>query len=272
MELARPLGILFADADLAATRPLRVELRRRGASVEMATAGQEAIQKAESRPPDLVVIGGSVIRDAGSDLALVFRASVPRAQFILLRSPGEEAPESPGSGILFSATKPVSKEQLLEVIGSAFPGRLGPPPAGPAAPRKVLCVDDDIPYLRSLSRFLRRRGYEVYAHESARRALQALREIRPELAVVDILMPDMDGLALTRRICQDYQGQVPVVVLTGAASPEAYQRARECGASYCLSKPYRPEDFLNVVDFIAGDLDEEERNLLRNRNLSASAS
>jgi AmiR/NasT family two-component response regulator len=59
-----------------------------------------------------------------------------------------------------------------------------------------------------------------------------------------------------------------VVVLTGASSKETYSRAKENGASYCLFKPCRPEDFLNVVDFIAGDLDEEERRLLRGRNLS----
>jgi len=267
MEVAQPLRILFADGELAMTRPLRVELRRRGASVAMATTGPDAIRMAEACPPDLVVIDGSVARDEEADLALVFRASLPRARFILLRSTGEAAPESPGSGILFSATKPVPKEPFLEAIVSAFPGRLGPPPADPPAPRKVLCVDDDVPYLHSLSRFLRRRGYDVYAHESAGRALQALGNIRPELAVVDILMPGMDGLELTRKICKDYGGKVPVVVLTGASSNETYHRARESGASYCLSKPYKPEDFLNVVDFIAGDLDEEERSLLRSRKL-----
>jgi CheY-like chemotaxis protein len=126
-------------------------------------------------------------------------------------------------------------------------------------------VDDDRAYLDSLSRFLRRRGYDVSCHESARQALEALPKIRPELAIVDILMPVMDGLALTRRIHQDFKGEVPVVVLTGLPSKEAYHRARESGASYCLTKPCKPEDFLNIVDFIAGDLDQEERELVKNR-------
>ena len=78
-------------------------------------------------------------------------------------------------------------------------------------------------------------------------------------------MPGMDGLALVRRIHEEWKGRVPVVVLTALSFSETYHRARESGASYCLTKPCKPEDFLNVVDFIAGDLDEEERLLLKNR-------
>jgi len=167
--------------------------------------------------------------------------------------------------LLFSAHKPVSKESLLEVILEAFPGRLSEDPVPAPKAHTLLCVDDDRTYLNSLSRFLQRRGYEVSCHDNARRALEALPEIRPELAIVDIMMPGMDGLTLTRRIHEDFKGKVPVVVLTALDSKETYHRARESGASYCLTKPCKPEDFLNVVDFIAGDLDEQERELLKSR-------
>ena len=83
------------------------------------------------------------------------------------------------------------------------------------------------------------------------------------------MMPGMDGITLTRRIHEDYRGKVPVVVLTALDSRETYRRAKESGASYCLTKPCKPEDFLNVVDFIAGDLDSQERQLLKSRVLES---
>ena len=265
MSNATPLHVLFVDADLAATRPLRVELRRRGATVHLVGSAEEAVQQSRLSPPDLLVLDDGVCRDGDPDLVSVFGSIFPAAQIILLHSGSDAAPRGLGQGLLFSAHKPVSKESLLEVIVEAFPGRLGDEPVPKPKPHTILCVDDDRAYLDSLARFLRRRGYEVSSHESAQKALEALPKIRPELAIVDILMPVMDGLALTKRIHQDFKGEVPVVVLTALDSKEAYHRARESGASYCLTKPCRPEDFLNIVDFIAGDLDQEERELLKGR-------
>lgn len=255
-----PLVILFAETDLASTRPLRVELRRRGAVVQFVSSGPDALRQAQLEPPDLLVV------DDGVDTAQM-QEHFPNTKVILLQSGGDGAPNGPGPGLLFSALKPVSKERLLEVIVSAFPGRLGTEPVPKATSHTVLCVDDDAAYLNSLSRFLKRRGYKVYGYESAKEAIAMLPVIRPELAIVDIMMPGIDGIALTKRIHEDYKGNVPVVVLTALDSKEMYRRAKESGASYCLTKPCKPEDFLNVVDFIAGDLDPQERLLLKNRVL-----
>jgi DNA-binding response OmpR family regulator len=267
MTSPTPLVFLFADADLAATRPLRVDLRRRGAVVRFVSSGADALRQAQLEPPDLLVLDEGVDQEGGTSVLTYAEEHLPNTEIILLHSGGDGAPHGSGQGLLFSAHKPVSKESLLEVIVSAFPGRLGAEPVPAPTSHTVLCVDDDATYLHSLSRFLKRRGYKVYGYESAREALAMLPEIRPELVIVDIMMPGMDGLTLTRRIHEDSKGKVPVVVLTALDSKETYRRSKESGASYCLTKPCKPEDFLNVVDFIAGDLDPEERELLRNRVL-----
>lgn len=264
MEPMTPLEILFGDPDLAANRPLRVELRRRGARVTVATTSARLLEEVAAHPPDLLVLDEGVSgKEDGVDVLSHVGEHGPDTKIILLHS-GLDVP-SHGSemGLLFSAHKPASKSALLEVITSAFPGRLKEDPEHRPETHTILCVDDDREYLNSLSRFLKRRGYRVICHDNARRALEALPEMQPDLAIVDIRMPGMDGLALTRRIHERSGGKVPVVVLTGLNSSDTHRRARESGASYCLTKPCRPEDFLNVVDFIAGDLDEEERRLLR---------
>jgi DNA-binding response OmpR family regulator len=265
MSTPTPLRILFADVDLATTRPLRVELRRRGAKVRLVHSASDAMREVRQEPVDLLVLDEAVNRGPEADLLTFFGESQPDTEIILLHSGGDAAPHGSGQGLLFSGHKPVSRETLLELIVAEFPGRLGTDPVPRSKAHTLLCVDDDRTYLNSLSRFLQRRGYDVSCHDNASRALQALPEVRPELAIVDIMMPGMDGLTLTRRIHEDFKGKVPVVVLTALDSKDTYYRARESGASYCLTKPCKPEDFLNVVDFIAGDLDEEERQLLKNR-------
>jgi DNA-binding response OmpR family regulator len=264
-----PLSILFADRDLAATRPLRVELRRRGAGVALVDSAAEAMERTLEAAPELLILDEGLSQDGGVDLVSTFHRRRPKTELILLHSGGDGVPHGAGQGLLFSARKPVSKEILLEVIVSAFPGRLGEDPIPLPRTHTLLCVDDDPAYLKSLSRFLERRGYRVCSHEDPLAALKSLAQIRPDLAIVDIKMPEMDGLSLARRIREDFKGEVPVVVLTALDSKETYHQARESGASYCLTKPCKPEDFLNVVDFIAGDLDEEERRLLRSRVMNS---
>jgi two-component system OmpR family response regulator len=129
----------------------------------------------------------------------------------------------------------------------------------------ILCVDDESPYLRSLERTLARHGYRVLACASASDALETVSKVRPALAVVDIMMPGMDGLELTHRLSHWDGGPIPVVLLTGLVSEETRYRGFAEGASYLVEKPCEPARLLEVVDYFAGDLDAEARRKLKER-------
>lgn len=129
----------------------------------------------------------------------------------------------------------------------------------------VLCVDDDIWYLRSLTRSLTSHGFRVRACESGPRALEAVEEDRPDLALVDVVMPDMDGLELTRRLTRQAGGPIPVVLLTGWPSEETVYRGFFEGARYLIEKPCDPSKILDAVNYFAGNLNEAERRALKER-------
>jgi len=259
------LVILFVDGDLAATRPLRIELRRRGARVDVAASVEMAERLAQADPPDLVILDSGMGKSGPEDLVDRFRTACPRAELILLDASPSSIPRGIGMGLLYSGDKPVGQEVLLDVIDSAFPGRLEKPPGEKHRPGRVLCVDDDPLYLRSLSRTLGRHGYDVFPFEDAPGALTALERIAPDVAILDILMPTLDGYDLADRIRERSGGHVPVVFLTALSSEEAYYAGRNHGARYFLTKPCAAEKVVDVVDYLAGDLDEAERELLRNR-------
>jgi CheY-like chemotaxis protein len=129
----------------------------------------------------------------------------------------------------------------------------------------VLCVDDDVQNLRSLFRNLTQHGYRVRACDSARRALEVIDEDRPDVAIVDVVMPEMDGLELTQKLTHHEGGPIPVVLLTGWPSEETVYRGFFEGARYLLEKPCEPSRILDAVNYFTGDLTEEERQALKER-------
>lgn len=127
----------------------------------------------------------------------------------------------------------------------------------------LLCVDDDPLFLRSLGRTLGRRGYRIVPCESADQALKSLRRARPDLAIVDVMMPGMDGLELMDTLTQ--RNRVPVILLSALTTDEVCYEGHRRGAAFCLTKPCEPDRLLDAVDYLVGDLTEEDRRILKER-------
>ena len=103
---------------------------------------------------------------------------------------------------------------------------------------RVLIVDDSPTVRRQLSGALERLGVASEAVESARQALQRLSEQHFDLALLDIVMPDMDGYRLTREIKRNKQWrQLPVIILTSRSSPFDLARGALAGCDAYLTKP-----------------------------------
>jgi CheY-like chemotaxis protein len=258
-----PPTILVADRDLSWSRSVRTELRRRGAQVVMATSVDEALHQAALAPPDLVVLDDDLAGRGDRDLAELFQSALPEAKMILLESRSPASPLRERGPLFCSGPRPPSAETLLSLALGAIGHRLGEAPA----PRRgtVLCVDDDPKFLKSMSRMLSRRGYRVVAVEDAGRALDAVRTARPDVAVVDIMMPGQGGLELAEKIRETSNGATPVVFLTALDSDETYYEGHRHGGRYLLEKTGEPQKLFDVLDYLAGDLDPVERDLLKEK-------
>ncbi|MGH7629574.1 MAG: PAS domain-containing hybrid sensor histidine kinase/response regulator, partial [Gemmatimonadales bacterium] len=109
---------------------------------------------------------------------------------------------------------------------------------------RVLAVDDDPAVLALLARMLRTLGFEVTTATNGRQAIAALETRGFDLVVTDVVMPEMDGMAVARAAKR--RGDVPVLFVTGC-TPEELAHRGLAGAGAVMQKPFTPDDFTRAI-------------------------
>lgn len=108
----------------------------------------------------------------------------------------------------------------------------------------ILIVDDNEMNRMVIIRALQRHNFQnIMAVDSAQKALDLLDEFKPELLILDIMMPEMDGYECCERIrCNPHYQDLPILVQTALSEPEARVKAFSCGATDFVSKPIFPDE------------------------------
>jgi CheY-like chemotaxis protein len=115
---------------------------------------------------------------------------------------------------------------------------------------RILIVDDDLAIRSIVADALRQDGYDVESVANGRQALTAFSHTRPDVVVLDLQMPGMDGPSLMRTLrAQTCRGIVPLVVVSGAAHANA--TSARLGARACLNKPFDLPELLATVEGLA---------------------
>lgn len=115
-------------------------------------------------------------------------------------------------------------------------------------PFTILIVDDDEFNLRLLAYILTDGGYTVREAQSGSAALASLKESNPDLMLLDIMMPIMDGFEVLTRLKQDPSTRdVPVVIVTALTDDESRKHGMSLGAKRVLCKPVARTDLLQLV-------------------------
>ena len=112
--------------------------------------------------------------------------------------------------------------------------------------RSVLVVDDDEAVRELARRFIENAGFRVMAAEGGRQALDMMREELPDVVVLDLRMPEMDG-PTTLRAIRDGYGDVPVIIITGYPDSDLMVRALDYGPFTLLAKPFDPHQLVASV-------------------------
>ncbi len=118
---------------------------------------------------------------------------------------------------------------------------------------RVLVVDDNPTNTKLLAFILGRRGYEVASAEDADRALEVIAEFRPRMILMDVQLPGMDGLSLTRLLkSRPETRDIVIVAVTAAAMKGDEDKAREAGCDGYITKPIDVADLAARVRALIG--------------------
>ena len=113
---------------------------------------------------------------------------------------------------------------------------------------RVLVVDDNKETVRAVRVYLEREGFEVFSAYDGETALHTLRQEQPDLVVLDLMLPDRDGLEITRIVRKDATlRQIPIIMLTARVEDEDRIIGLEIGADDYISKPFNPREVVARV-------------------------
>src|SRR5437879_12381844 len=112
---------------------------------------------------------------------------------------------------------------------------------------RVLIIDDERPVLMTLEALPKRHGYQVATAPTVEQGLKLLRSKSPTLVLLDLRLPDADGLEMLDRIKTELP-EVPVIILSAHDSLHNAIESIKRGAYHFISKPYAPEELLSLVE------------------------
>jgi DNA-binding response OmpR family regulator len=114
--------------------------------------------------------------------------------------------------------------------------------------KTILIVDDDESQVAALEHRLQRQGYRVLTALTAARAKQLVLDNRPDLMLLDLRLPDQDGLTLCSQLADAPQTcGVPIIIVSAVERPDIVRRTRAVGGAYYLRKPYDPNVLLTLI-------------------------
>jgi len=243
------------DNELDAARLTRF-LKLNGVENVVHCQGEGAVAQASAVQPGVILLDLNLPDASGWEVLAALKAT-PQTQAIpvIITSVEEDRARAAALGAAGYLVKPVSPTELrtaLEHATAPAPRRepvmvIASEQTGPL----VMIVDDNQVNIDTLRDFLEAGNYRVAAVRSGLEFLERVPVIRPDLVLMDIQMPGMDGLETTRRLRKHSDSAlalIPVIALTALAMPGDRERCLTAGANAYMSKPMRLSELLATIN------------------------
>jgi len=120
-------------------------------------------------------------------------------------------------------------------------------------PLRVMVVDDSVTVRKVTSRVLQRQGYEVFTAKDGVDAIAKLQDERPDIMLLDIEMPRMDGFEVASHVRHNEQiKDLPIIMITSRTGEKHRERAMSIGVNHYMGKPFQESVLLETIDSLVG--------------------
>jgi CheY-like chemotaxis protein/nitrogen-specific signal transduction histidine kinase len=201
--------VLVAEPDESARELLINHLVTQGYRTESALTAEETLRLARNLKPDAIALDLSIATGGWGTLQKLLKAPDTASIPLIVISSQDENKSAIALGAAAYLVKPVKKEVFLEALKKHISPR-------PGHSTRVLAVDDDPDSLQLLQEFLSNAGFTTVTAASGREALETLARVPVDVAIIDLVMPEMSGFELILRIKENpHLESLPLLVLTG---------------------------------------------------------
>lgn len=228
--------------------------------------GEQTVEEVLREQPDVILLDIQLPNDSGWVVLTRLKENPLTRDIPVVVVSVVDAPEKSRSlGAAAHFTKPVSREQLAlflqpsseisvdvadtdKVLGQSLTRNFAHAKNSPM----ILMAEDNMANIQTVGGYLEAKGYNMQYAYNGQVAVTLARQLQPNLILMDIQMPVMDGLTAIKKICADISlKDIPIIALTALAMPGDRERCLATGATEYISKPVKLKELLALVEKLA---------------------
>jgi PAS domain S-box-containing protein len=239
--MARTRTIMVVDDDPDIANLVKIQLESSGYRVFVLGRGRSVVARAEEKQPDLIILDLILPDWEGIDVLRALKENTVTADIpVIVLTITQDDGTAWSLGAVDYLTKPVEAKDLLRSVEQALTWQ-----------GRVLVVEDDADTVGLLSATMRQIGFTPLVAANGYEALAIARRYRPDLILLDLRLPGMDGFEALTHLKRDAVTQtIPIIAISAHVSDAEQERKRliALGAHSFLSKPFSVEELLNEVE------------------------
>ncbi|PIZ12965.1 MAG: hypothetical protein COY53_07310 [Elusimicrobia bacterium CG_4_10_14_0_8_um_filter_37_32] len=239
--------ILVIDDEPAIAQLIKINLEADGYEVDTALDGMEGIEKAKASPPDVITLDVLMPGMNGFQVMELLKKNPGTADIPVIFISIVEGPQKDRGfhlGAVDFLTKPIEYGELLKSL-KKIESSIG---KVTGVKKEVLVIDDERDVANLIKVNLEDQGYDVFVAYNGPDAIAIARERKPEVIMLDLAMPGMDGFSVMKVLKQDKETEhIPIIVLTGHDTKGYKQKSLMLGAAQYMTKPFSEKDIVEEI-------------------------
>ena len=239
--------ILVIDDEPAIADLIKINLEADGYEVDTALDGMEGIEKAKASPPDVITLDVLMPGMNGFQVMELLKKNPGTADIPVIFISIVEGPQKDRGfhlGAVDFLTKPIEYGELLKSL-KKIESSIG---KVTGVKKEVLVIDDERDVTNLIKVNLEDQGYDVFVAYNGPDAIAIARERKPEVIMLDLAMPGMDGFSVMKVLKQDKETEhIPIIVLTGHDTKGYKQKSLMLGAAQYMTKPFSEKDIVEEI-------------------------
>ena len=160
----------------------------------------------------------------------------------------EKVKEKPSTAAVKGPAEKITRPEIKKVV----PEKVVPPAkvVSDVAKKKIMVIDDSIVIRKMVEIALEGEDYLIHTATNAKDGMEGIEKINPNLIILDMMLPDMNGIEVLKKIKSSRK--TPVIMLSGKDAPQLVESAKEVGVDDFLPKPFRDEELVEKVKHLLG--------------------